>query len=324
MFNGTTVEVKLFAGATVRDLRAEVAKQRPPPEHKELRLVHNAQVLQDDVEVDGLDASLPLFAVLSQDSRTEVLLKVVSEYAGLTAGKAVDGVVAVGPMPSIFDVLQEMGGKAPDEEVTKLRRSPWSGGLLEFRGSEGSLLLPSLELTGLLAANGASKAQRATLSIGVNSDQFNRGLGVVLEASPLMEASAATEGLPWYTYCDLGVSKDKPGSAVKFHPGMHGGQLRVEGFGGFQNQSVGFTPESWSRSGRKLHTLEVTVGADGTNEVCLRGAEDGQVWRKAWSRALFDGQRLPAVYAWLDLGDTAENPLIVSPISLSLVMAALD
>ena len=63
------------------------------------------------------------------------------------------------------------------------------------------------------------------------------------------------------------IESTRTNNTVKFHPGMHGGMLRVEGGGGFFNQSIGFTPKSWTDSGHRFHKLEVTAGADGDNEV---------------------------------------------------------
>merc|ERR1711957_183706 len=96
---------------------------------------------------------------------------------------------------------------------------------------------------------------------------------------------------------------------------MGGGQLRIEGVGGFYNSNVGFTPRGWTESGNKYHTLEVTLGSDGKNELCLKGTDEGQEWRRPWERQLTAGKHFPSIYAWLDMGSHG-RPLHVRNISM--------
>merc|ERR1712129_564553 len=121
------------------------------------------------------------------------------------------------------------------------------------------------------------------------------------EASPLMDDTVDESGMPSYIYNGYGVSEDKKQNAIKFHPGMHGGLLRVEGKGGFDNSSMPFTPEGWTDSGRKYHSLSITAGADGQNVIGLRSAA-GEYWEKPFRRQLTQGKHIPSLYAWLDLG----------------------
>jgi len=190
-------------------------------------------------------------------------------------------------------------------------------GWLEFSGRNGDLLLPSLDAEPLRAAVGASEPLEAiTLSVAVNSDAYNQGLGIVIEASPLIDLPADLSELEVYTYNGYGLQNEgRQRNALKFHPGMGGGQLRMEGAGGFHNSSVGFTPKSWSESGKKPHTLEVMLRTNGNNTVRLLGSEPGQEWERRWQNILFDGLHVPAIYAWLDLGSRS-RPLHVGPIMM--------
>merc|ERR1719428_1860611 len=78
---------------------------------------------------------------------------------------------------------------------------------------------------------------------------------------------------------------------------------------------MNFTPMNWTQSGKKFHRLEVTLGKDGANEVCFRGTEAGQVWRRSWTRKLTDGRYIPAIHAWLDLGSRHVDPVHFRQIS---------
>ena len=207
-----------------------------------------------------------------------------------------------------------MSGQPP--EIPHFKASADADVAFEFCGPQGALLLPSLDVAPILQANGfkgLSSIPRTTISVGINSNSYNRGLGIVLEASPLMDE---VEKKGWYTYSGIGEDRRARSAAVKFHPGMRGGHLRVEGFGGFDNTDIGFTPKDFDASGKKLHMLELTVGADGVNEVCIRGTEEGQSWSRKWTGQLFNGRNLPAVHAWIDMGGFEGQPLHVGPISL--------
>jgi len=102
-------------------------------------------------------------------------------------------------------------------------------------------------------------------------------------------------------YNGYGLQKDKNSNAIKFHPGMGGGQLRIEGVGGFGNQDIGFTPQDWTSSENSFHTLEVSLGTDGQNNLKLTGHQ-GEVWQRGWENRLTDGRYSPELHAWLDMG----------------------
>lgn len=324
---GVTLEADVLVSDNVLQLREAFEKLHEVPAGAYFKLIQGAQVLLDSTEVASLETTQPLFAVVTRETRLEILLQAAGRYAGYAkllgeAPEPVEGqteVMGLEPFPTILDVLEQMSGEPAEMEHLKPASSP-SGheGLLQFAGDDGDLILPSLDLLPLLTKLKVEQLKRATISIRVNSDAYNRGLGVVLEASKLLDATADDSGLPVYLYNGYGLNTKNRGNVVKFHPGMGGGAMRVEGAGGWGNQDVGFTPASWSASGTKLHTLEVTFATDGTNEVVFRGTEEGQLFSKSWTRKLFDGRHLPAVYAWLDLGgQESGTPLMIGRIALT-------
>jgi len=317
---GVMLEADVLEGDTVFQLRKALEEQREVPPAAYLKLIQAAQVLLDNVPVARLDPTQPMFAVIARETSLEILLQAAGTYQGYASllrdaapPQAELKSVTLGPFPTILQVLEEMSGEAPKMEHLR----PAADDRLEFSGEDGDLLMPSLDLAPLLASLHVEQLQRVTISVGVNSDSFNRGLGVILQASSLFDDAVDESGLPSYVYNGYGLSKDQRGNVVKFHPGMGGGQLRVEGLGGWGNQSMGFTPASWSESGNKLHTLELTVGRDGTNEVIFKGTEEGQVWSKTWTRNLFDGRHLPSLYAWLDMGGEPGKPLVIGRVTLT-------
>lgn len=320
---GTTFEIAMNPSECIIALRAGVEKQHSLPPACLLKLFQDGQLLHDDIPIKDIDCTQPIFGTISRETKLEVLLQAAGLYAGYqnmlrsaVAGAADPKSITVGPVPTILEVLEEMGGQAPD---LKHLSSGDVDGALKFSGADGDLLLPSIDASALLSAVGAEKFASVTVSIELNSDAFNAGLGVVLEASPLMDSSVDEHGLPMYVYNGYGISNNKKQNAVKFHPGMRGGQLRVEGLGGWGNQSIGFTPSNWSDSGHRYHTLELTLSADGENEMCIKGTNAGEVWRKPWKRQLTEGRYFPAIYAWLDLG-SSRCPLHIRNIGLRVQM----
>jgi len=318
--SGATQVLTVEASSSAVELMKAFAAVHDVPPHCNVKMFQGGQVILEDTATSRLDVEQPVFAVIVRETKIEILLQAAGSYEGykdLMCSAQTDArdpsVRLVGPMPSILHVLEELGGQP--SELKTLHAGSQGASILQFAGNAGELILPSLDATPLLAAVGVAKFNRVTLSVEVNSDAFNRGLGVVVEASPLMESTVDESGLPSYLYNGYGVSSKKKQSAIKFHPGMGGGELRVEGLGGWGNQSVGFTPKSWTASRHKLHTLALTIGADGQNVVQLRGTEAGQVWQKPWRRPLTDGVHIPALYAWLDLGGPGEHPLHIGQIS---------
>merc|ERR1712060_146738 len=150
------------------------------------------------------------------------------------------------------------------------------------------------------------------MGVGVNSDSYNYGLGVIIEASPQMNESL--EHRHEYIYNGYGIHRNR--NAIKFHPDMYGGQMRIEGPGGFDDIDIGFTPPGWTNSGFKLNMLEITTGVDGNNEVLISSASGQATWRRTWKHKLFDGKDIPTVYAFMDLGGEKDKPLMVGRVSL--------
>lgn len=102
-----------------------------------------------------------------------------------------------------------------------------------------------------------------------------------------------------------------------------GGQLLLEGTGGFSNTDVGFTPAGWTRSGEKLCRFEITLAADGKNEVTFVSATSSEEsWTGTWDNGLFDGRHLPELRAHTDLGGEQQKPLIIGPVSLRVETGA--
>ncbi|CAE8627423.1 unnamed protein product [Polarella glacialis] len=122
----------------------------------------------------------------------------------------------------------------------------------------------------------------------------------MLEVSPLVKGSEKQPQRRNYSYnSDPQTCKN----CIKFHPGMGGGGLRVEGPGGWDNQAIWFTPAAWTASEQKFHTLHFVLNASGENVTRIEGTNAGEAFEKPWANQLTDGQYLPAVSAWLDMGD---------------------
>jgi len=206
------------------------------------------------MSINQIDREELIFAVVAQDTKLECLLLAAGSYEGyhncLAAAKVdpdASDTAIVGPMPCILNVLEDMAGRNVSEEMKHLKCGE-ADGTLEFFGAKGDLLLPSIDASTLLAACSVNAFTRVQVCVEVNSDACNQGLGVVIEKSPLEDSTIDESGLPSYIYNGYGVKDDKKSKsqcAVKFHPGMNGGMLRVEGAGGFRNQNVGFRPLTW-------------------------------------------------------------------------------
>uniref|UniRef100_A0A7S2UU25 Uncharacterized protein n=1 Tax=Fibrocapsa japonica TaxID=94617 RepID=A0A7S2UU25_9STRA len=204
-----------------------------------------------------------------------------------------------------------------------------SGDVLVFDGQHGALLVPSLDCSELLERLGIKKLTAVTVCVGVNSDAYNNGLGAGVLPSVEMNTGGSIERSYIYSgYLSRGLARAERKAIVKFHPGMSGGQLRLEGPGGFRNQNIAFTPLCWSevltgieagtQNGQdRLHQLEFYLSADGHNEVRLRtGGYQNLTFEKSWDCILFDGRHLPAVFCWKDLDHG--GPLYVGPVKFLL------
>jgi len=295
---GKTFEVQCLKEDTVGTVREELQKTHiEVPAACFLKLFHGPQALHDGLPVAELDPSQPILAVIGRETKVEVLLEAAGSWRGYkelvqaaAASCAGQKVKVIKKIPSILDVLEDLGGQMP--EVADLRQGEKG---LECKAENGHLLLPSLNLEEL---QGFSKV---VFSVKLNSDAHNQGLGVVVVQPSSMQCDKDAEGIPKFVYNGYGLQKDKNSNAIKFHPGMGGGQLRIEGVGGFGNQDIGFTPQDWTSSENSFHTLEVSLGTDGQNNLKLTGHQ-GEVWQRGWENRLTDGRYSPELHAWLDMG----------------------
>jgi hypothetical protein len=230
----------------------------------------------------------------------------------------------IGPFPRITDIvgLQEFASVEVSGSLSNNGTT-----LLEFIGEEETMIMPSLDVTALLAKLQTDKLEKITYIVGVNSDSYNRGLGVTLKATHNTtdngsDVASSGNREDWYEYGG-GKTLDSASNSIKFHPDMRDGQLRVEGPGGFHNQDIGFTPLGWSASTNELTILEITISADGANEILVKGASTQDTWKRAWKNVLIHGNHIPALFAHIDLGGVEGKPLIIGPMSeLSAARAA--
>jgi len=250
-----------------------------------------------------------------------------------------NGKAHVGPFPNIFHYYRQnnLTGAAKDARNSGLHVH--NSSLLSFAGEEGGLILPSLDTTPLRRAMTARLAFKAvqvpvqgqmaapftpvdlvskgisqvSLTVGVNSDSYNRGLGVYIEASPGIDERLEHEAST-YSYMDDSTSVRR--NYIKFHPDYSNGELRVEGPGGFADTNMHFTPPGWTRSGRGLNELTISMRVDGSNTVSLTTPDGKSTWHGGWHHKLFDGKDIPALYAFMDLGGERGKPLYVGPVTL--------
>jgi len=225
----------------------------------------------------------------------------------------------VGPLPNIFEYYNNMGlqGMMKSLHGDGLHLQSQELSLLTYNGTEGAMILPSVDAKPLLMGLDKRNLSSVTLKVGVNSDSYNLGLGVIVEGSPQID-ERQEHGLHDYEYNGFGEGENPlRRNAIKFHPDMKGAQLRIEGPGGWGDTDCGFTAPGWSKSAGRLNVLEVTVRVDGNNDVVLRSASgSGQSFLKTWRHKLFDGTDIPTLYAFMDLGGESHKPLYVGPVYL--------
>jgi len=311
--NGTTYDISCSEADTVHALRINLETNHiEVPEACYLKLFHGAEVLADTVLVKELDPTQPIFAVNARETRVEALLEAAGSYWGykelLKKAPSTEGdhVKIVKGIPSILAVLEDMGGQKPEVEHLKM-----SGDGMEMSGNNGYLLLPSIS-----AAVLEKDFSKVVFSIQLNSNAYNQGLGVVLKEPASMQSDVDQSGIPKFVYNGFGLSDKKNSNAIKFHPGMGGGQLRIEGAGGFNNKDMGYTPANWTESGKAFHTFQVTIGTDGKNLLKVTSTR-GEVFEIGWENTLTDGKFTPSLHAWLDMGGS-RNPLVIGEISLEV------
>jgi len=318
MMNGTQLTATASASGSVKQIKEAFEKQLELPAHGRLKLFCNGTVLLPSMPLSSLESSA-LFGAVSVEQAVDVLKQAASSYPAYAdlmerAVTPIDGTVrtaSTGEFPTILEVLEDLAGE-PKELPCMKADGP---GKLRFWGKKAELLLPSLNASPWKKALGKEQLEEVTIVASCNSDCFNRGLGFAIEASPLMESTVDAKGVPSYVYNGYGLNAGSDGehsdgedsetrgiparlrrNVVKFHPGMHGGQLRVEGAGGWGNQSMGFTPASLREEDGGLHTLKLTVRTTGINTIQFRE------WSKQWTHKLFDGEHIPAVYGVADMG----------------------
>jgi len=326
MKNGKEISVKVVADDYCNVIREKAEEHVDVPADMILKLMQKGQVLLDLLLVDKLDAGEPVYAMVARNTGVDLYIQAAGTFEcyqdvlrASTASTDDPNLLNIGPMPSILRVLEDTMEQAVDVPGLSAGKRE---GYLEYAESEGALLVPSLDSAALLTMHQATSFSQLVITVGVNSDSYNRGLGIGVEPSAVIDQTISSEGLPWYTYNGGTQDDRKHFQLIKFHPDMNSGALRIEGFGGFSNTDIGFTPKGWSNSGKKLHTLIITLGADGLNMLRFVGTEHKQEWRQEWKHQLFDGRHLPSVHAWIDLGGEENKPLHVGPITMKATIAS--
>ncbi|CAE8631314.1 unnamed protein product [Polarella glacialis] len=306
--NGDTFDVEVPCCGTAFALRQAVEVQHETPAACILKIYQMGRLISDGVNLSDLDPQQPVIAVRPREEGVEKLLlasgshEVYQELLRTAPAHPDDNKTRVlGPMPSILSVLEEMSGQVIELEFLRKGQLPET---LEFDGADGALLVPSLDAMPLLTAAGAGSFDQVTISVEVNSEASDHGLGVMLESSPLMKGRNPGGG-----------AEKQPGDGknyIKFHPGMWGGMMRIEGPGGWPNHLIGFAALNWTT--QKFHKLHLVLNANGENLVRIEGTNAGEVFEAPWTNQLTDGQHLPAVYAWLDCGEC--EPVVIGKITM--------
>lgn len=109
-----------------------------------------------------------------------------------------------------------------------------------------------------------------SLAVSCNAAMYNRGLGCYLEAA----SSRA---------CPSRASKHM--NRLCYHPGMHGGQLRMEGPGGHNNKDLGWTPNA-TEDGSSLQIITLRVAADGVHRYTITSSDGQHRSEGTWTNTL--------------------------------------
>lgn len=339
MMNGKKVSVQVDESSTVRHVQQAAEAQLELEPHTSLKLVCSGNVLLASMPVASLETH-SLFGTVTREQDVHILKQAASSYAGYVdlmenaTVETLEGarIASTAELPTILDVLEQLAGEHKElPELAQLEDDR-----LRFWGENGELLMPPLRASPLRRALGVERLDEVTITVTCNSDCYNQGLGVGVEASPLLNTTVDEKGIPSYMYNGFGLTSslgDEPGedgraqastrrNVVKFHPGMHGGALRVEGVGGWGNSSVGVRPASLREAEGALHTLRITVRTSGVNTVEFKGVRNGTgdpqvpAWTRDWNRELFDGDHIPSLFAFLDLGSTDQKGVVYGRVSL--------
>ena len=156
----------------------------------------------------------------------------------------------------------------------------------------------------------------------MNSDTYDRGMGIGMKmhASAVMEAHHMLGRPRFYSRDGLGVNANNAESTiVKFHPGMENGCPRVEGYGGFKNQNMGWTPANYTDSGQQYHQFAIKLTPNGTNTLSITGTMPGQHWEKSWVNQILTGNDLlPSLFLWCDHGAYSPAPQIITKVTYTI------
>jgi len=333
MMSGEKVSVQVDESSTVRHVQQAAEAQLELEPHASLKLVCSGNVLLASMPVASLEDH-SLFGTVTREQDVHILKQAASSYPGyadLMGNAAVEllegaKTATTAALPTILDVLEQLAGERKQlPDLAQLE-----GGMLQFWGRNGELLMPPLRASPLQRALGVERLDEITITVTCNSDCYNQGLGVGVEASPLLNTTLDEKGIPSYMYNGFGLTSSFGDSGrvsarrnvIKFHPGMLGGALRVEGVGGWGNSDVGFRPASLREAEGALHTLRIILRTSGVNTVEFTGVQSGAdetpapVWTRDWNRELFDGDHIPLLFAFLDLGSTDQKGVVYGHISL--------
>eukprot|EP00929_Paragymnodinium_shiwhaense_P004457 TRINITY_DN10543_c0_g2_i2.p1 TRINITY_DN10543_c0_g2~~TRINITY_DN10543_c0_g2_i2.p1 ORF type:complete len:221 (-),score=66.04 TRINITY_DN10543_c0_g2_i2:7-669(-) len=203
--DGQSVSVCMPASETVGALSAAAGKELGIAEHCFVKLLCEHKVLLRSQSLSDLGNATDLIGMVSSESDVKILKQAAGNFdayheliAAATQEEATDEsgdtypTVATKEFPNILEVLREMGGDEAKLEFMKEEED----GLLRYWGAEGEMLLPTLDTSELRKKLGVQKLTELTFSIGVNSDMFNRGLGVGREAAPQIKSTVDDKGHP--------------------------------------------------------------------------------------------------------------------------------
>eukprot|EP00929_Paragymnodinium_shiwhaense_P116673 TRINITY_DN86432_c0_g1_i1.p1 TRINITY_DN86432_c0_g1~~TRINITY_DN86432_c0_g1_i1.p1 ORF type:complete len:341 (-),score=69.85 TRINITY_DN86432_c0_g1_i1:87-1109(-) len=315
LVDGRVLQISVPESGKVEAISKQVAKELQLAEHCFVQLTSGSSVLSDSTLLADLAGGATDFnATVQVTAELKPLKQAASKHElyeqALASAEVLEADaqnqrrrVRTKPFPMILDVLMEMGGDKV--EVPYMTRA--EGDLLCFKGELGELLLPPMDMSQLGSKLGVEKLEAVTLSIGVNSHCYDQGLGIGLHPDGNID--------------DFFGGKQP--TCIKFHPGMQGGLLRVEGPDSFPNQFMDFTPlnlagmkeflaeevpdSTWPADA--LHTLQVTLRTTGRNTVYLKAANEqaAPAWQRDFNSNIFDGLTTPSVFAWLDCGDFLER-----------------
>lgn len=187
---GKTYDVMVKGEDRVKEPREEVERYIEVPEACYLKLFHGAEVLHDALPLTALYPTEQVFAVVARETKVELLLQAAGSYEGYKellkmapSSPEGDHIKVVKGLPSILAVLEDMAGQKP--EIEHLRAGEHG---LEMSSKDGHLLLPSINSGVLLRESRKEQFSKVVVSVQLNSDAYNKGLGLVVEEPPSMQS----------------------------------------------------------------------------------------------------------------------------------------